>query len=285
MVAKLAELRARGQGVIESLSSIQLETLLEVQKRLSALNGRRQRAFRVPSPDLAARFLVSDFLGTDQAQTTGSVRIDSASATLRERAESGQINIKSTRFSTSWGTIQKAGGLYQVSSDSPPVGTFDLELDPPLNLSLLSFDMVSTPSTPEVSVGVSENGVTFAPASSIALNGYRINAWLVPQTVRFVRLTINPTHPDTLGGSVYTFGLTSVSGWTIDFHLRSEWVSKPVLARPHSLFWKFLADSDPGLSYFLSLGTQAAQQVSPGDGALALHRRVVTIRFRCRLSL
>jgi len=47
------------------------------------------------------------------AQTTGSVRIDSASATLRERAESGQINIKSTRFSTSSGTIQKAGDLYQ----------------------------------------------------------------------------------------------------------------------------------------------------------------------------
>ena len=184
------------------------------------------------------------------------------------------------------------------------MGTFDLELDPPLNLSLLSFDVVSTPSTPEVSVGVSETGVTFSPASSLALNGYRINAWLVPATVRFVRLVISPTHPDTLGGSVYTFGLTSVSGWTIDFHLRSEWVSKPVLARPHSLFWKFLADSDPGLSYFLSLGTQAAQQVSPGDvvsvpgvssvvqspvaldssgllsyalpgdGALALHRRV-----------
>ena len=37
----------------------------------------------------------------------------------------------------------------------------------PLNLSLLSFDVVSTPSTPEVSVGVSENGVTFSrpPAS------------------------------------------------------------------------------------------------------------------------
>ncbi len=187
MVGNLEELRARGQGVIESLSSIQMETLLEIQKRLSALNGRRQRAFRVPSPDLAARFLVSDFLGTDQAQTTGSVRIDSASATLRERAESGQINLKATRFSTSSGTIQKAGGLYQVSSDSPPVGTFDLELGPPLNLSLLSFDVVSTPSTPEVSVGVSENGVTFSPASSLALNGYRINAWLVPATVRFVR--------------------------------------------------------------------------------------------------
>src|SRR5881396_1677663 len=168
MVGNLEELRARGQEVIESLSSIQLETLLEVQKRLSALNGRRQRAFRVPSPDLAARFLVSDFLGTDQAQTTGSVRIDSASATLRERAESGRINIKSTRFSTSSGTIQKAGDLYQVTNDSnlsPPVGTFDLELDPPLNLSLLSFDVVSTPSTPEISVGVSENGVTFSPAS------------------------------------------------------------------------------------------------------------------------
>ena len=91
MVGNLEELRARGQAVIESLSSIQMETLLEVQKRLSALNGRRQRAFRVPSPDLAARFLVSHFLGTDQAQTTGSVRIDSASATSgrgRSRARS-----------------------------------------------------------------------------------------------------------------------------------------------------------------------------------------------------
>ena len=70
------------------------------------------------------------------------------------------------------------------------MGTFDLELDPPLNLSLLSFDVVSTPSTPEISVGVSENGVTFSPASSLALNGYRINAWLVPATVRFVRLAV-----------------------------------------------------------------------------------------------
>src|SRR5437773_7101974 len=36
MVGNLEELRARGQAVIESLFSIQLETLLEVQKRLSA---------------------------------------------------------------------------------------------------------------------------------------------------------------------------------------------------------------------------------------------------------
>jgi hypothetical protein len=78
MVGNLEELRARGQAVIESLSAIQLETLLEVQKRLSALNGRRQRAFRVPSPDLAARFLVSDFLGTDQAKTTGIPRLNTS---------------------------------------------------------------------------------------------------------------------------------------------------------------------------------------------------------------
>src|SRR5207244_2417659 len=60
--------------------------------------------------------------GPSPDHTTGSVRIDSASATLRERAESGQINIKSTRFSTSSGTIQKAGDIYQVTSDSPPGG-------------------------------------------------------------------------------------------------------------------------------------------------------------------
>ena len=33
MVGNLEELRARGQAVIESLSSIQMETLLEIQKR------------------------------------------------------------------------------------------------------------------------------------------------------------------------------------------------------------------------------------------------------------
>ena len=65
MVGNLEELEARGQAVIEELSDIQLKPLLEVQKRLSALNGRRQRAFPVPSPGIAARFLVSDFLGTD----------------------------------------------------------------------------------------------------------------------------------------------------------------------------------------------------------------------------
>ncbi len=32
--------------------------------------------------------------------------------------------------------------------------------------------------------------MTFSPASSLALNGYRINAWLVPATVRFVRLAV-----------------------------------------------------------------------------------------------
>src|SRR5205807_1041372 len=180
-----------------------METLLEIQKRLSAPNGDRPRAFPIPSPDLAARFLVSDCLGTDQAKTTGSVRIASASATLRERAESGQINIKGTRFSTSLGTIQKAGGLYQVTNDSnlsPPVGIFDLELDPPLRLSL-------------------RRGVQAAQQ-------------------------VSP------GDVVSVPGVSSV-------------VQSPVAL-----------DSSGLLSYAL-----------PGDGDLALHRRVVTIRFRCRLSL
>jgi len=66
--------------------------------------------------------------------------------------------------------------------------------------------------------------VTFSPASSLALNGYRINAWLVPATVRFVRLA---------GAYRYAGG---------------------VLARPK-------------------------------PGSLAIHMRVVTIPFHCRLRL
>src|SRR5207249_8018871 len=39
------------------------------------------------------------------------------SATLRERAESGRINIKSTRFSTSSGTIQKRSEERRVGKE------------------------------------------------------------------------------------------------------------------------------------------------------------------------
>ncbi len=89
MVGNLEELRARGQAVIESLSSIQMETLLEIQKRLSALNGRRQRAFRVPSPDTAVRFLVSDFLGTDRPPArSGSILLLPPCGKGRNRARS-----------------------------------------------------------------------------------------------------------------------------------------------------------------------------------------------------
>ena len=49
MVGNLEELRARGQGVIESRPPSRLETLLEVQKRLSALNGYRINAWLVPA--------------------------------------------------------------------------------------------------------------------------------------------------------------------------------------------------------------------------------------------
>src|SRR3989442_6307046 len=160
-----------------------------------------------PNASRTIRRCTPSFLATPKTVPTPnsySRRISSNSSTLALQSTAtsapGSRPQQSSRSFPRWakshdqsGPIQsieiKAGDLYQVTYDSnlsPPVGTFDLELDPPLHLSLLSFDVVSTPSTPEVSVGVSENGVTFSPASSLALNGYRINAWLVPATVRFV---------------------------------------------------------------------------------------------------
>jgi len=253
-VAALEVLQATGQDVLDSLDTIRLSSLLSIERRLSCLNGQQRRALRVWGPGVAGQFLASDLLDTNQALTSTTLRADSQSVTLRERQQPGEASILSVSFSASAGTVEKFGPLYRVHVDSggTPSGTFDMELASPLGLSFLILDLAPMPSDPGILVQVSDNGVTYNSALQTLRSGYRVNVWLAPQTVRFIRLVITPTHPDNLGGSAYTFGMTDFHAFAVEFHLQSEWVSLPVTVTPQSSAWWFRAPSDSRISYFLS---------------------------------
>lgn len=76
------------------------------------------------------------------------------------------------------------------------------------------FDIVSLPSDPGIQVFqvfASADGVTQVEASSISRSGYRVNAWFPNTPVKYLQLQISPTHPDTIVGNTFTFGLTDFS--------------------------------------------------------------------------
>ncbi len=152
-----------------------------------------------------------------------------------------------------------------VTDGSVPAGTFDLELTAPADLTLAVFDIVSLASDPAITVSASPDGVTFTPASSVSLNGYRINAWFPPVAVRFLRLTIAPTHPDTLGGTSFTFGLTDFTAAAVSYYLASDLYFRALTFAPGTSQMRFQAASVPGLAYYLSLNGGTFARVLPGD--------------------
>lgn len=270
LVTQLETLRAQGEQVLAQLEAARLETLMTFERRLAALNGRRQRANRILAPRVAARFVVSDLLDLDQAQTTATVRADVQAVTLRERQTPVSTVVRAQRFAVTSGAAEAmdtAGNLYRVYADdgSVPTGTFELELAEPLNLALLVFDLAAMPSEPTITVEVSTTGTTYTPATQTQVNGYRLTAWLAPQVVRFVRLHLTPSHPDTLGGRSYTFGLTDFSGSTVEFHLLSELVTRAIDFRPSTTHVRLVADADPGLTYFLAFNGGGFMEVRPGE--------------------
>ena len=203
----------------------------------------------------------------DQAQTTATVRANTESVTLRERATPTDAVIRTTTFQSSTGTIAQSNGIYRVSvSDgSVPLGVFKLELTAAYNLSLVTFDMLSMPSSPQIVVRTSPNDVTYTAAPQVSQNGYQVTAWFPSASVKFIRLEMTPSHPDTLNGNTYSFGITDFSASTVDFNLRSELVTLAVTLAPRSASFRFTADDDPNLSYFLSWDGDAFFQVNKGD--------------------
>jgi hypothetical protein len=272
-IAALDDIHGQGKDVLDELELNRIHTLVEFGRRLSAMNGRRQRANRVSGAGTPVQFVATDFLDIDQTITTATVRSDSGSATLRERSQPVEAQIKSKRFTSSIGTIESLDNqnlLFRVGVDPGqiPVGTFDIELASSLGLSLMVFDIAATPSAPGISVEVSPDGVAYAPAVNTSLNGYRISSWTLPGMVRFVRLKVTPSQADTISGNTFTFGLTDFYATSTEYQLASELVTKPVLWAPDSTSVRLTVDASPGLTYFLAVGTPGSTatfvEVTPG---------------------
>jgi hypothetical protein len=267
MMNALNSVRDEGSQILTSLNTAYMQTLVDLERRLSALNARRQRMNRLSSLRTLGVFTMGDFNDIDQAASTATVRIDAQCATLRERSEPCEAAVKSNVFSTDIGTTENMGDLKRVHVDGvgSPTGTFNIELVEPLSVTLLVFDIVATPSVPVVTVQVSSNGVQYSDALASSISGYRVSTWLPQQSVRFIRITISPSHPDDLGGNAYTFGITDIDASSVQFQLLSEVVSRTILINPVSPSFQFVADADPGVIFFLSVAGQPYIEVANGD--------------------
>lgn len=262
----LEKIRSQGQQVLDDLGVARETTLFRFQQDLSALNSRRQMTSRVLSPDIACRFVVSDMLDLDQARSSGTLRIDSQATTCRENSSNAAAVVRSSSFNSVTGTIEQLNNLYRVHvlDDSKPVGVFELEFYDAQTITLLVFDIVSMPSNPDIQVFGSADGLTLIPAKEVSLNGYRVNAWFPSDAIRYVRIQITPRMPDTLGGSTYTFGVTALSAFSVQYFPYSEVYTKPVVFSPVSDRVRFKTN-DPSLKYFLQFAGGGVFKVEPDE--------------------
>jgi hypothetical protein len=259
-------LQQQGQSALNNLNNISLEALIEVQRGLMRLNGYRCRANRALTPGLAAAFHVSDFQDINQTNTTATVRADAQSVTLAERKQPGNVVVASTTFSSNTGTVEQFGDLYTVTSPSiTPQGTFLITLTESESISFLIVDIAPTPSTPNISISVSADNLVYNQALGSSYSGYRINVWVSPQEVKYIQIVFSPTHPDTLNGSTYTFGITDFNALATQYQLASDWYSQPITFNPSSANVMFLAPTVTGLVYYLSFDGEVWQEVNPGQ--------------------
>jgi hypothetical protein len=175
--------------------------------------------------------------------------------------------IRNTTFIASDGTVAaQPNGIYQVSvSDGGvPVGTFLLQLSSAYDISLVTFDILSMPSSPQITVLTSANNVTYSVAPQVSQNGYQVTAWFPAASVKYIQLQITPALPDTLNGNTYSFGITDFSAAAVEFNLKSELVSGMINLLPTSASMRFVADADQNLSYFLSWDGESFFQVNNG---------------------
>ena len=271
----LKNLQSLGAGALNTIETAQLETLIEFERRGTAIAGRRTRAERILSPEQSMKFVMSDFSDIDQANTVCTIRADSASVTLRERAEPAEAVIKTNNFSANKGTIQalnSAQTILRVGTDdfSIPTGQFDITLVEALTLSQVIVDIVATPSQPTIVVSVSEDGITYVPATTVTLNGFVVTVQLPSLEIMNIRIQITPAMPDNLNGNTFTFGITNFSAQATTYQLRSDLLTKTLQFSPQSEFVTFEANPDSRIEYYLSIyasGTTQAPfvELSPGD--------------------
>jgi hypothetical protein len=82
-------------------------------------------------------------------------------------------------------------------------------------------------------------------------------------------VVITPAQPDNLGGTTYTFGITDLSGASVDYNLVSDLCFEPIPFPVQSAQVQLVADAGSGLTYYLALsdGTSpvAATTVALGN--------------------
>lgn len=271
----ITDLQTLGSGVLATIENAQLATLVEFDRRNQGIGGRRTRAYRVTAPEQAVKFVMSDFTNIDQANTTCTIRADSASVSLRERAEPAEAVIRTNHFSSNKGTIQaldSAQDILRVATDdfSIPTGQFDITLTEPLTLNQFIVNIVATPSQPRIVVSVSNDGITYIPSISIAISGYVATVFLPSIELRYIRIQITPAMPDNLNGNTFTFGITNFVAQATTFQLRSDLMTKMIQFAPKSEFVVLSAKKDSRIQYYLSVfedGTPQAPfvEIDPGD--------------------
>ncbi len=261
-------LQSQGNSVLETMAEIQLTTMIDYQRRLTALNGRKQRVDSVLFPDTVCSFVVSDFNNINQGLTTATVRADTVAANLKERRQPSQVLVSSTSFTSTIGTVQSIdtnNTIFSVYSlNGIPTGTFNLTLASLVDVSFITVDVSAMASSPDVSVLVSTNGLTWLPATSISLSGSLLNAWLPEIPTKYIQIVITPTHPDNLAGNTYTFGVTGLSGTSVDYNLVSDIYFNPQTFYVQSSQVKFNGNSGEGLTYYLTLDSTTVV-ISPGE--------------------
>lgn len=257
-VEALTELVTQGNDIITTLIKARLESLVEFNRRLESVIGRRTLSNRVISAEQAVKFVVSDFSDIDQANTTATVRADSAVVSLRERVIPKEAVILSNQFSSNQGTLESLNDSQTIvtvhaDTDSIPTGQFDITLANALKLNQIVIDIVPTPSTPTILINVSGDGLTYIPASNFALNGSRITVWLPSTDTKYIRVKLTPALPDNLSGREFTFGITNFYAQASTFQLRSDFLTKPLQFAPKSATVVFEAADDPNIQYYIAV--------------------------------
>jgi hypothetical protein len=293
----------QGQAAIDQCVTLRENTLLLFNNALEELNGKRVRANRLAQIGVPVKFLTSDLKDINQPITTATLRVDANNIVLRERQAPGEAIVSQVRFSASEGTIQalqvpqtgstgNLGALYRVATQNGaiPVGTFDIQLLAPVTTGLIIFDMMDMPAGPDVVASISVNGITYTPAVNLTQNGYRWAAWFLPAEVQYIRIAITPALPDSLGGSVFTFGLTDFHAFSVQYHLQADVYTNQIQMTPRTANVQFMTDTVSGVTYFLSLGGNPAQEVFPGTivpvpGAAAVTNTGVTLNGSGLLSV
>ena len=275
LMTALTALITQGNDIINSLVTSRQVSLIELDNRQAAILGRHVLANRVMSPTQAIKFVVSDFSDIDQANTTATVRADSAVVSLKERNIPVEAVIQSTHFSANQGTLEALNAAQTlVTVNIPdgviPIGQFDITLIEALTLNQINIGIIPSPSSPTIVVSVSGDGLVYTSATNVVISGSQITVWLESIETKYIRVQITPTLPDNLNGDSYTFGITGLYAQATTFQLRSDLVTKTISFIPNSATIVLDAPSDPNIQYYVAVtsagGTPGSfVEMSPGD--------------------